>query len=165
MSEILHGKGEEELFRSLETIHLEPEVAKVFDHMRAYNEILAEEPVNAARINQIMNELDEFWHPLIDTKARFTGLAGFKDQELATNGIASLTYYEDEAVTFRGVQPVEDLQRSIGISDSEDIPRYYQLHVGFVRVLRAEGGCHLLGSFAAVVELPHYYCCRYQDVV
>lgn len=147
MSEILYDNGEDRLFQALEAVHIEPEVAKVFADIQTYNQLLATEPVNSDEINIIMNEIDELWSPLLGTKATFSGMAAFKDEEHPTYSTAIKAFHEEEEVTFLGVQPVERLG-----DDDEDAEQYYSLAIAVSRTGRDDNGEPYSISGVAYIE-------------
>ncbi|HEY0965274.1 MAG TPA: hypothetical protein VGE13_02220 [Candidatus Saccharimonadales bacterium] len=97
----------ESYFQELDDIYLEPHVAAVFSQMRIYNELLASEYVDSARINEIMNELDREWSALMMQHAVATGFFYFPTIESVSTQevVVEREYHENQDVQFNGVIP------------------------------------------------------------
>lgn len=115
---------EQALLESVEGAAFDPFLKSVFDKMRLYNELLANEAQSEPEINAIMHEIDAEWQSLIGEKVTFTGIAWFLDErQMTADAIPVRSYYEDDEMVFKGVGPHEMYH------DYDTDNRYYELRI------------------------------------
>ena len=121
-----------ETLSNLEAVLSDPEIQKVFDTVRAYNELLAVQRVSYAQLVEIVNEIDGEWQHLLGETAIFSGQASFLGENDDNENSEPVTdYYENEDMVFRGIvaRQLEDYD-SNSVTDDACL---YELRIGLIR--------------------------------
>ena len=90
-----------EVINNLEAILMDPDIQKVFERIKVYNELLESQAVTEKEILDIINEIDSQWIGIIGSSATFTGQASF----LSENDHSQVPqpvddYYENQDISF-----------------------------------------------------------------
>jgi len=138
MTETLRPDPDEELFRELKIIHMDPILTAVFDEMRVCIEYFRTAPQTSTEINRIMSELDTKWRIAMHRKGKFTGIARFPDPAQPDAPLVE-TFYEDQPIIFRGVFPEEIGEGTIATYDTEET-NFYDLRIQLSRLSKDQEG-------------------------
>lgn len=125
MAEHTEFDANEQLFHALDAVQMEPELTRMFGQMRAYNELLREQPVDEVQINEIIQEFDQAWRPFMKQEALISGYIQ-PSEELEDDG-PQRHFVSGQVVRFRGAFP--DEQEHLTVSTDHEVPRYYILHL------------------------------------
>ncbi len=130
------------LFEEFDGTRIDPMLTQIFDKMRTYSQLLQEEFIGSAQINEIMNEIDDEWRQLLHKPTRVTGIISFRIP--ASPGIDTQTivdFYDDVEMEFGGVLPVHEDSQFIPDADGDDATIYkYTLALRFIRWAKALDG-------------------------
>lgn len=141
----------EELFDSLNSVHMDPALSRVFAEMNIHRERLKEVPQTSSEINRLMSELDAQWRVAMHRKGKFTGIAQFPDETKHGHPMTE-KYYEDQAIIFRGVYPTEIADGTIETYDTEET-KFYDLKIQLSLITVENGKEHEVVGSAAVENI------------
>lgn len=119
---------DQEFFRALEALHMDPLVETVFEDIRAQNMMLAKTPMTEDEARHVRNKIDAKWTEVLYETATFTGMIS----RLENDKISKPKYREDKEYLFKGVELAVETDRNLGIN-RDDPSRIYQLYVYLTR--------------------------------
>ena len=137
MSEVTQTDPTEAMFKSLESLHMDPKLSAILNKVDAYSKLLEDTPVTMMEIHDIIVEIDTEWDILVGEKASFTGVAQFPNEQIDGYPV-STDFYEDQSVIFRGVIAGEKGLEENGAEveyeqDAEETEIFYELGIGLTR--------------------------------